>query len=119
MNEHDGSPAGAAQKLPRLAERYPITEEDQAKWTRIYLPDGPDGSLSQFPRKDKRKAFVLRHIAASFEPNRTYTEKEVNELLKRYWAPDFVAIRRYLVDWGFLTRTDDCQIYRLNDSHDR
>jgi hypothetical protein len=46
---------------------------------------------------------VLDHLSQSFEPGRTYPEAEVNEILGRY-HPDFAALRRYLVENGFMTR---------------
>ncbi|WP_081793756.1 DUF2087 domain-containing protein [Paenibacillus darwinianus] len=39
-------------------------------------------------------------IAASFKLRRRYTEKEVNELLKRVYAKDYVTLRRYLIEYG-------------------
>ena len=38
-----------------------------------------------------------------FEPGIRYPEREVNVLLA-VWHPDVAALRRYLVDEGFLTR---------------
>ncbi|WP_317628394.1 DUF2087 domain-containing protein [Paenibacillus darwinianus] len=39
-------------------------------------------------------------MAASFKLRRRYTEKEVNELLKRVYAKDYVTLRRYLIEYG-------------------
>ena len=48
---------------------------------------------------------VLDHLSQSFEPGRTYPEAEVNEILSGF-HPDFAALRRYLVENGFMTRED-------------
>jgi hypothetical protein len=46
---------------------------------------------------------VLDHLAQQFEPGRTYTEAEVSATLQAFYD-DYAALRRYLVDEGFLTR---------------
>ena len=46
---------------------------------------------------------MLDHIVQDFEPGRRYPEPEVNEILSRY-NDDVAALRRYLVDEGFMTR---------------
>ena len=45
-----------------------------------------------------------------FEPGRTYTEKEVNGILRDIFD-DYVTLRRYLIEYGFLERTRDCRTY--------
>ncbi len=62
-----------------------------------------NGRLVIVPSKRSKLLLVLDHIAQEFEPGRTYPEPEVNEVLRRY-HDDFAALRRYLVDEGFLTR---------------
>ena len=62
-----------------------------------------DGRLVLMPTKRSKLRLVLDHIAADFEPGRTYAETEVNEVLERY-HDDYAALRRYLVDEGFMTR---------------
>ncbi|MGI8550758.1 MAG: DUF2087 domain-containing protein, partial [Dehalococcoidia bacterium] len=37
--------------------------------------------------------------------DRTYTEREVNEILKEVFAHDYVTLRRMLVDYHFLNRS--------------
>ena len=70
----------------------------------------PDGSLKEIPSQLKKKLIIYAHIAAQFESGRHYTEKEVNELLKRF-HPDTVSIRRDLVDLQFISRRDDGSAY--------
>jgi hypothetical protein len=62
-----------------------------------------DGRLRVIPSKQSKLLVVLDHLAQAFEPGRTYAEAEVNELLQRF-HPDYAALRRYLVENGFLTR---------------
>ena len=62
-----------------------------------------DGRLVIMPSKRSKLLLVLDHLAQDFEPGRTYAEAEVNAVLERY-HDDFAALRRYLVDEGFMTR---------------
>ncbi len=64
---------------------------------------GPDGRLTSIPRKHAKLLVVLDHVAQSFELGRTYTEPEVDAALWRFHE-DHAALRRYLVENGFLTR---------------
>ncbi len=62
-----------------------------------------NGRLVIMPSKRSKLRPVLDHIAQEFEPGRTYPEPEVNQVLLRY-NDDYAALRRYLVDEGFMTR---------------
>jgi predicted transcriptional regulator len=62
------------------------------------------GRLIKIPAKQKKLVVVLRWLATKFEPERMYTEPEINELLKAVDDEDFVLLRRELVDFGFLRR---------------
>ena len=65
----------------------------------------PEGRLVQMPAKRSRRLVVLDHVARVFEPGRRYPEAEVNVLLRAFYD-DYAALRRYLVDEGFLSRKD-------------
>lgn len=62
-----------------------------------------DGRLRTIPSKQTKLLVVLDHLAQSFEPGHRYGETEVNAILQRF-HPDHAALRRYLVEHGFLTR---------------
>jgi hypothetical protein len=64
------------------------------------------GRLLSIPAARSKRLLVLDHLARLFEPGRRYTEAEVNEAL-RTWHPDYAALRRYLVDEGFLRRANE------------
>jgi hypothetical protein len=65
----------------------------------------PDGSLSAIPTKIRKRLVVLNEMAQQFDLGQTYDETTVNTLL-RPWHDDVAALRRYLVDEGFLERRD-------------
>ena len=62
-----------------------------------------DGRLVIVPTKRAKLRLVLDRIAQDFEPGRKYAEPDVNEVLQGY-HDDYAALRRYLVDEGFLDR---------------
>ena len=64
-----------------------------------------DGRLHTIPTRHSKLLIDLDHIAQSFEPGRTYPEREVNAIIGRF-HPDHAALRRYLVENQFLTRED-------------
>lgn len=96
--------------VPRSAvmvdERFAVTEEENEVILQTYFKEGLEGPLSEFPKKQKRKAVILRQLIQRFEAGRRYTEKEVNELLAEAF-PDYITLRRYLIDYGLLDREAD------------
>jgi hypothetical protein len=67
---------------------------------------GTDGRLRTIPTKHSKLLVVLDHLSQRFEPGQTYPEAEVNDILRRF-HPDYAALRRYLVENGFLTRENN------------
>lgn len=61
--------------------------------------------LVRIPATRAKRLVVLDFLAAQFEPGRIYPERDVNFLLGK-WHRDYAALRRYLVDEGFLERRD-------------
>ncbi|HZT43559.1 MAG TPA: metalloregulator ArsR/SmtB family transcription factor [Chthonomonadaceae bacterium] len=59
--------------------------------------------LKEIPTQRKKQLVVLRRLVKEFEPGQRYTEKEVNEILKRF-HPDCATLRRLLVDNGLMAR---------------
>ena len=61
--------------------------------------------LTEIPTARAKRRIVLERLAQEFEPGIRYAEAEVNFTLQ-LWYPDYAALRRYLVDEGFMTRAD-------------
>jgi hypothetical protein len=97
----------AAEALRRAA-RVPAgprpegTGSPEEQVLRIFVRDG---ELVSIPAARAKRLVVLEWLAARFEPGRTYPEAETNRLLREA-HPDHAALRRYLVDEGFLERRD-------------
>lgn len=62
------------------------------------------GKLTHLPNKQKKTGVVMRWLATLFQPDRLYSEQEVNAVLKTVYEEDFVSLRRDLVDYGYLRR---------------
>lgn len=62
-----------------------------------------DGRLVNIPAARKQRVIVLQYLLEQFEPQRSYPEREVNELLGSF-NEDFATLRRELVDYGYLVR---------------
>ncbi len=66
--------------------------------------------LKTVPAQRKRRVIVLQHLVERFDPDLTYSEREVNDLL-RSAHDDVATLRRELVDYGFMQR--DRGIYQV------
>jgi len=90
-------------------DRYAITTQEEQETLDKYVKDG---KLAVFPPKEKRKLVVLRHLAGKFQADTVYHEKQINEIIKDFYS-DYVTLRRYLIEYGFLERNRDGSEYRL------
>ena len=73
---------------------------DKAKLLRSFVVDG---RLTQIPANRSKRLVVLDRLAQVFDVGVRYPEAEVNALLRAF-HPDVAALRRYLVDEGYLDR---------------
>ena len=64
------------------------------------------GRLTQIPTQHSKRLVVLDHICRIFEIGVRYPEKEVNTMLRAF-HDDYAALRRYLVEEGFLNRENN------------
>ena len=87
---------------------YTDQPEDARKVLKAYL--NADGTLKQIPMDKKKLLVILTFVVDVFEYDAAYTEKEVNTILRRF-NPDTAALRRYLVDHGFMAREGDGSKY--------
>lgn len=95
-----------------IDERYCTTQDEERKILETMFSSLTPLRLETFPAKEKKKIVVLRRICQEFTPERSYTEKEINSVLKEIYA-DFATIRRYLIEYGLMDRTRDGRSYWL------
>jgi predicted transcriptional regulator len=62
-----------------------------------------DGSLKTIPAQRKKLEAILRYVAKAFDIDKRYSEKQVNEILKRFYD-DTATLRRELVGFGLMKR---------------
>jgi len=91
-------------QLESKRPQYEDRPDDVRKVLKAYL--NADGTLKQIPTERKKLLVILNFIVDAFGFDATYTEKEVNTILRRF-NPDTAALRRYLVDDGFMARESD------------
>ncbi len=61
------------------------------------------GKLISLPAARRKREIVLRRLVEEFGPDRAYSEKEVNEALRRF-HDDVASIRRELITWKLMVR---------------
>ena len=61
--------------------------------------------LRSIPSNISKRRLVLERIAQDFEPGVRYHERDVNFRIQLVFS-DYAAIRRYLIDEGFMDRAD-------------
>ncbi|MEY8354340.1 DUF2087 domain-containing protein [Lachnospiraceae bacterium 54-53] len=93
-------------------DRYDVTVEENGKIISKYFDK--HGVINQFPSKEKYKIVILREISNQFLPGTHYSESEVNDVLKKIYH-DYPYIRRLLIEYGFLDRTDSGSEYWLKE----
>jgi hypothetical protein len=72
--------------------------------------------LTAFPAKRKMKIYALFYLSTKFEPHRTYTEKEFNEILDQWHVfHDPATLRRELYNNRFIDRESDGRSYWLEN----
>ncbi len=102
----DGAWPHEGASLAETLEQMDASPED-AKVLRSFLVDG---RLESIPVQQRKRQVVLRFLLERvFAEDRVYPEKEVNQRLALF-HPDVAALRRYLVDDGYVTR--EAGLYR-------
>jgi len=92
--------SAARDAAPAREDEHADAPAETARVLRSFVREG---RLVSIPTQQSKRLIVLDHIAQDFEPGRRYTEREVNSILRER-HPDAAALRRYLVDDGFMER---------------
>ena len=91
--------AGTRPPKPEVDALSP--EEFDRKVLREFLTQ--EGRIKAFPAQEKKFQVLLRYVLRDFELDLQYPEVEVNMLLALH-HPDVAALRRSLVDYGYMRR---------------
>lgn len=95
-----------------IDDRYNITEKERESTIKNYMDE--NGAIKTFPAKEKKKIIVLSEIVKQFSKGKKYSEKEVNRILERIYN-DYATIRRALIEYGFVERSNDCSSYWVKE----
>ncbi|HUS17010.1 MAG TPA: DUF2087 domain-containing protein, partial [Chloroflexia bacterium] len=71
-----------------------------------------DGRLLGWPDNPKRQAYLLDEIVKAFDGERTYSEREVDAILKGIYEYDHCVVRRALIDFGYMDRDHGVYVTR-------
>ena len=97
----------AQDNLAALVDKPTMTPDEKVLYTFVQ-----DDRIINLPARDQKRDIVLGWLAEKIDPDRRFTEKELNEVLTRY-HPDYATLRRYLVDYQYMQREN--QVYwRIN-----
>ena len=96
------------ERPPRPAFHLQATAEERDTILRKHFQGG---KLIKLPLREKGRVVVVEHLSSLFEKAYPYTEAQVNEILKGASTEHYTTLRRYLVDYGFLGRTQDGSRY--------
>jgi hypothetical protein len=74
---------------------------DREKVLRTFLKDE---RLVSIPAKAAKRRVLLEHIVRAFEPGVRLSEREVDGVLRAFYEPDWVSLRRYVIAEGLMGR---------------
>lgn len=94
-------------------ETIEMTPEEEEKIIKSMFSSLEPLKLKVLTSKAKKKQVVIKKIASQFEKGKTYTEMEVNGILKPIYPEDFSTLRRNLIELGFMERKSDGSAYWL------
>jgi hypothetical protein len=86
----------------------PELDEKSKKVLKAHL--NADGSIRQISNQPAKLRVILNYLIQAFAPGTNYTEKEVNQILRRFHE-DTAGLRRDLVDAKMLDRISDGSRY--------
>lgn len=91
-----------------------MTEAELKKELAAFLDE--NGRLTRFPTKRKKQIYALFYLAPKIEKGKSYTEKEINEILEGlHTFSDCCLLRRDLCDCGFMRRERNGSAYTMNE----
>ena len=73
-----------------------------------------DGRFESLPVQRKKRKYILEYILRRFEPNRIYSEQEINDKIVEY-HDDYCWVRREFIAEGMMSRKEGK--YRRNGSY--
>lgn len=81
-----------------------VDEVNPEAWEDKILKNFLSGELLlEIPASRKKRLVILKWLAKKFEPEVTYPERQVNEIIQRH-HPDYATLRRELIGYQMMQR---------------
>lgn len=99
----------------KIGKDWRIPESAVADWLERHsnknggaakLPAAGTPKNGGLPSQPSKRKYLLEYILAQFEPNREYSEEEVNRTISRH-HDDFVAVRREFLSEAMMELVND------------
>jgi predicted transcriptional regulator len=90
----------ARETLPALTENIDLEAYDRKV---IQNFTTADGRIKAFPAQEKKFEAILHYVVKIFEPQKRYSEKQINEMLLRF-NDDTASLRRGLIEYNLMAR---------------
>jgi hypothetical protein len=92
-------------------DRFAITEEEYQHVLNNYFDFSSEcPKLIKWPKQQKTIVALLHRVIEEINVGASYNEKQITTLLRQIYL-DPVMLRRYLIEYGFLSRTNDGSRY--------
>lgn len=78
-----------------------------------YLKKYSSKCFRQLPVKYQYQLIVFKYIMNFIDSDKTYSEKEINNILKDFYY-DYCTLRRYLVEFSLIGRHKGGSLYWVN-----
>jgi hypothetical protein len=80
----------------RFLDKYANTNAPKTPQEKVIKTFFEDGKLKSIPTTRSKRELILRHLVSQLEPNRIYSEKEINNFISGF-HPDVCTIRREFI----------------------
>ena len=106
-------------KAYKIGKEWRIPEQSVFNWLESHantqVPPARQGKTSttlvrnnasrELPAQPSKRKYLLEYILAQFEPNREYSEEEIDNIISRYHA-DYRTVRREFIGEKMMDRVD-------------
>lgn len=83
-------------QLMRFLDKHSNTNTSKTPQEKVVKSFFEGGKLKSIPTTRSKRELILRHLVSKLEPNRVYSEKELNKFISEF-HPDVCTIRREFI----------------------
>lgn len=105
---------GVAQSTIRN-HRYKLREKEKQARLFLAMMELLSSNINKkITKLDNEQLCDAHKTATTIDDRYNITEKDINKILKRVYE-DYVTIRRALIEYGFIERSNDCSTYWVKE----